>query len=179
MTIEKAMQRMFWRIQNGKFEPNENDLQSITFIAEWINREKQIRINQNRYFGKILIYTLMREIDFFEDSNLAEVKIHDILNHPINYWYDRFRLLCVTRELTINLEILGIDHITKIWDRNKDNNGYLDVEKIQQEGKESDRLLNENKEALIKSINLWSQKEVNDKLNNFISELLNEYGNMP
>lgn len=179
MNLQKAFQRLEWRFSKGKFEPNQNDVDALQFIADWINREKEERINQNRYFGKIVIYCLLREIDYFRDIHFAEKKLHDILSRPLEYWYDRVRLSFLIKEFEEAKEVLGIEEFVDIWDKHKDEKGYFDRTKIDPQIEANINLLKENKGLLEKSLDSFNQKEINAKLNHFITELLNEYGNKP
>lgn len=179
MNIDKAFQRLSWRLSSGKFEPNQNDVDALTFLADWVNREKEEKINQNRYFGKMVIYTLIREIEWLKDTKMAESKIHHVLKMPLAYWYDRYRMQRVMRDFQETMDVLGIEHFYAIWDKHKDENGYFDMAKIKPETVSNDELFNRHKSELEKSLTRWEQPEVTTALNHMLSELLNEYGNMP
>lgn len=179
MNLQKAFQRLEWRFSKGNFTPNQNDADALQFLADWVNREKSDRLNQNRYFGKMVIYCLMREIDFFKDVKLAEKKLNEILELPIEYWYDRYRLQRVMRDFQDTMDVLNITHFTEVWDKHKDDKGYFDMEAIRTETAENDALMKENKDLLIQSLTRWKQKEINGILNLFITELLNEHGDKP
>jgi hypothetical protein len=179
MNLQKAFQRFEWRLSNGKFEPNQGDIDALQFIAEWVNWEKEVRVNENRYFGKIVIYCLLREMDYFGDIHLAETKIHDVLKKPIEYWYDRVRLIILLKEFEDSKSVLGIKEFVELWDNAKDESGFVDRFRLDPQIQANLELLQMNAEPLKKSLDSWKQKEINDKLNNFISDLLNEYGTKP
>ncbi|KGO88074.1 hypothetical protein Q765_03185 [Flavobacterium rivuli WB 3.3-2 = DSM 21788] len=177
--IINNIQRLNWRMVSKKaFMPNEDDKAALKGIVEWIDREKENRINNNRYFAKIVIYCLMREIDFFGNMHFAERKIHQVLKFPAVYWYDRFRLQRIMRDFQQSKEVLGIEDISEIWDRNTSENGYLDMDKIKAEWSESKKLTKEHQSILLKSLDSWQQPDINNRLNHFVTELLNEYGNL-
>lgn len=176
MTIIQAIKRLSFTTANSN-KCNDGDVDALNVIIEWVNKEKETRINENRYFGKMIIYTYLRELDHFQDSNLAERKIHDILERPLEYWYDRVRLNFIMRELEITYGVLGFENIAEIWDNHKSNNGYFNMDAIRTDVLESNDILKKNKEEVIKSLLTWPQQEINAKMNLFITELLNEHGN--
>lgn len=177
--LKSAFQRLTWRFTSGKFEPNQNDLDALKTIADWVNREKEERINQNRYFGKLVVYCLMREIEYFNDTNLAEKKLHEVLNFPLAYWFDRYRLQRIMRDFQETKEVLNIQEFSEIWDKHKDEKGYFNTEAIRAENLSNYTLISEHKDLLLQSLTRWEQKEINIVLTDFITELLNEYGNTP
>jgi hypothetical protein len=178
MNLIQAIKRLSFTTSNGN-RSNGGDVDALNVIIQWINKEKEKRINENRYFGKLVIYTLMRELDHFEDINLAERKINDILERPLEYWYDRLRLNFVSRELSLTYNILGIENIAEIWDKHKGKDNYFDMDMIRYDIHEREILIKNNKEEIIKSLLTWPQSEINAKMNIFITELLNEHGNKP
>lgn len=178
MNLIQAIKRLSFTTSNGN-KANDSDVDALNVIIQWINNEKEKRINENRYFGKMVIYTYLRELDHFQDSNLAERKIHDILERPLEYWYDRIRLNFIMRELEITYGVLGFENTAEIWDKHKGNNSYFNMDSIRTDVLESNEVLKKNKDELIKSLLTWPQKEINAKMNLFITELLNEHGNKP
>lgn len=179
MNLQKAFRRISWRFSNGTFTPNQNDVDALKFIADWVNREKEESINRNRHFGKLAVYCLMREIEFFDNIHFAERKLHDVLENPLEYWYDRYRLLRIMRDFKESKEILGIDEFPAIWDKLKDSDGKVDIDAKNQVLSDNYRMIEDNREVLKKSLDSWNQSEINKMLNHFITELLNEYGNKP
>ena len=178
MTIIQAIKRLSFTTSNGN-KCNDGDVDALNTIIEWVNKEKETRINDNKYFGKLVIYTLLRELDYFEDINLAERKVNDILERSLAYWYDRIRLNFVTRELELTYKILGIENVAEVWDKHKGIDGYFDMDMIRYDAHESEVLIKNHKEEIIKSLLTWPQQEINAKFNVFISELLTEHGNKP
>lgn len=176
MNLIQAIKRLSFTISNGN-KSNDVDVDALNIIIEWVNKEKEKRINENRYFGKLVIYTYLRELDYFQDANLAERKIHDILQKPLEYWYDRIRLNFIMRELEITYGILGFENTSEIWDKNKDDEGYFDMHQIRVDAHNSHKLIEENKDVIEETLRSWSQNEINAKMNIFITELLTEYGN--
>lgn len=178
MNILKDIGRLSWRFGTKKaFLPNQEDINALNSIITWVNREKEQRINENRYFGKLAIYCLMREIEHFKDTKMAERKLHNILELPLEYWYDRFRLLRVMRDFNETKEMLNIQDVVEIWDKHKGPDGYLDMEAMRKDAAENKKLMAEHQDVLLQSLTRWEQSEINGALNYFISELLNEHGN--
>ena len=52
MTIEKTFEWLFKRMQNPTIKPCAFDIECLTFLAEWVNREKQTNKQQNILFAK-------------------------------------------------------------------------------------------------------------------------------
>lgn len=179
MTITKAINHLIWRFTDGGIKATPNDLNSLKAIATYLNNKTEDNINENRYFSKITIYTLLREIEYFGDTESAERKINEILEHPLEYWYDRVRLMFILKEFELTKEMFDIKDIPEIWDKNKDENGYFDMTKIREDAATNKELIFKHQKELCKSLDSWDQNEINKKLNFFINELLNQYGNKP
>jgi len=178
--IAKHIQRISWRFTTKKpFLPDKEDKAALNEIIKWVNREKDERYNKQNVFAKLSIYALMREIDYFGDIHFAERQIHDVLKMPLVYWLDRFRLMQIMRSFADTKQMLGIEDISDIWDRNKNLDGYLDVEKLKLDATVIKNLEIENKGNLFKSLDSWQQEEINKKMKYFITELLNEYADKP
>ena len=109
--IEKAIQRISWRFTSDKpFKPNENDIESVNCLIDWINRQTSETINNNQLFAKLYIYHLNQTIRYFQTTIFEDIPQKDlskILDLPLKNFYIAFH-----KELHSNL-------ITKIVDNNK------------------------------------------------------------
>lgn len=167
MTIEKAMQRLFWRMGNGSFSPNQNDLEALTEVAKWINREKQREIQENTIFAKLYVYCFIYEIEFYKNIDLAQKRIHEILKQPITSRYNEFLKTLNNYELDVFRKSIGL----------KDKHP---LERSPEEDLEQDAIILNNKDNLEKYfLGVWDYSEISENLNNQITEAINNYKNLP
>lgn len=161
LTIEKAMNRLFWRFGNGQFKPNQSDLDALTFMAEWINREKERELIENTIFGKIYTYCFMREIEVTQELRHSQETLHSILKEPLDKQYDVFLKKLNYIECNKFRKSLGLtDFMNNIA--------------------EEDRIIRENKEDFEKYfMGVWNKEQITQALNNQITEAINRYKNLP
>jgi len=160
-TIEKAINRLFWRFQNGKFEPNVNDIAALTFLAEWVNREKKKELVENTIFGKIYTYCFMREIEVTKDLKHSQQTLNELLKIPLELQYETFRR--------------NLNHIE--CNKFRKSIGLCD---FMENREEEQKLINENKEDVEKYFKgIWSFDQIKQALNNQITEAINRYKNLP
>jgi len=167
MTLESCIQRIFWRLGNGNFTPNQKDVDAMTQITEWINREKEIELDNNRLFAKIYTYCFMHEIQFYKDIDFAQKKMHELLQQDISDHYDLFSKRL--NELKLNL------YKKKIGLSDKHPQLMSDEEKSKEE-----ELISANQSELSKYfIGIYSDDKIYKSLNNQITEAINNYKNYP
>lgn len=167
MTIEKAMQRLFWRMGNGQFTPNKNDFDALKEVAEWINREKQRELQENTIFAKMYVYCFIHEIEFYKDIDIAQKRIHDILKQPITIRYNEFLKTINNHELDKFRKSIGL----------KDKHP---LERTAEEDLEQNSIISNNSELLEKYfLGVWDYTESSESLNNQITEAINNYKNLP
>lgn len=166
MTIEKAMQRIVWRVSNGNHTPNQNDVEAVTIVAEWINRQKTQEIQQNRLFAKMYVYCFIHELQFYQDLKFAQKKLHEILKTPVIDLYGQFKDKLNFVEYNSLLKSLGFSNLHTL------------LTKKEQEQKEA-VLTQENKEVIQKYLfGIWTPEKIETGLNNQISEAINHYKNL-
>lgn len=169
MTIEKAFNRLIWRYRTEnndyvQYKPNANDVEALKFIAEWVNREKEIDIQENTIFAKMYVYCFIHELEFYKDIKFAQRKLHEVLHIPLPELYKRF--LKQLNEFELN-QFMKSKALDKNW---------ISPEKLQDQG----RTTEENAENLKNLfIGKWSKEQVDRSLNNQISEAINKYKNLP
>jgi hypothetical protein len=166
MTIEKAMQRIVWRVSNGTHTPNQNDVDAVTIVAEWMNRQKAQELQQNRLFAKMYVYCFIHELDFYKDLKFAQRKLHEILKTPLSQLYEQFKNKLNLIELNALKKSLGFCNLHPLL-----------MSKEQNE-KEAD-LIKENSELIQKYVfGIWTSERIEKGLNNQISEAINHYKNL-
>lgn len=161
LTIEKAMNRLFWRFGNGQFKPNQADLDSLTFMAEWINREKKRELEENTIFGKIYTYCFMREIEVTKDLKHSQQTLNELLKIPLELQYETFRR---------NLNHIECNKFRK----------HIGLSDFMENREREQKIIEENKQDVEKYFKgIWSFEQVKQALNNQITEAINRYKNLP
>lgn len=167
MTIEKAFQRLSWRFSSGQFTPNQNDVDALKFLAEWVNREKESELQQHSIFAKMYVYSFIHELAFYKDLEFAQKKLHEILNQPLRDRYDEFTQRLNALENEKYQKSIGIKqtHPALI----SDDDRAKEMEIIRQNQQDVAKYL----------IGIWSAEKVDQSLNNQITEAINRYKNLP
>jgi hypothetical protein len=166
MTIEKAMQRIVWRVSNGNYTPNQNDVEAVTALSEWINRQKTEEIQKNRIFAKMYVYCFINELQFYQDIKFAQKKLHEILKTPVVELYENFKNKYNAVELNNFKKSLGFSNLHPL------------ATSKEQSQKEAD-LIKENHEVIQKYVlGIWTTEKIQNGLNNQISEAINNYKNL-
>jgi len=166
MTIEKALQRIVWRVSNGAHTPNQNDVEAVTVVAEWINRQKAQELQQNRLFAKMYVYCFIHELEFYKDLKFAQRKLHEILKTSLRQLYSDFKDKLNIIELNALKKSLGFCNLHPL---------IMTDEQIK---KEAD-LIAENTEAIQKYVfGIWTSEKIENGLNSQISEAINNYKNL-
>jgi hypothetical protein len=166
MTIEKNIERMFWRFSNGAFTPNQNDVKAITEITEWINRQKEKSIHEQYLFAKLYCHVFIQEIDYYKDTKFAERKIHEYLKMPIIQHYELFHKKMNEYEFNRFLRSIGINdkHPMFATDEEQENERHL---------------MKKHEIDFVKHLNgVWDYEKIEKGLNNQISEAINNFKNL-
>jgi hypothetical protein len=174
--IEKAMEQMAYRLQNGKYEPNQNDLDAFKFMAEWINREKAKEITQNILFAKLFCHTFAQEVEYYKgDFKFAQAIIHEYLKHPIEFYYDKFVKKindCASNQF---IGSLGNQHTSLGYKMGVEQIGYSEDDK-----KVNSKIILDNQIEIEKHfLGIYEEDKVYASLNNTITEFINKYKNLP
>lgn len=166
MTIEKAMQRIVWRVSNGNHTPNQNDVEAVTVVAEWINRQKTQEIQQNRLFAKMYVYCFINELQFYQDIKFAQRKLHEILKTPVIELYGQFKDKLNNVEYNSFLKSLGFSNLHTLLTK--------------KEQKQNEAVLTQENNELIQKylFGIWTPEKIETGLNNQISEAINRYKNL-
>lgn len=121
--IEKAIQRIAWRFTTDKsFKPNENDIDSVNCLIDWINRQTSETIKNNQLFAKLYIYHLNQSIRYFQTTVFEDIPQKDLsklLDLPLKNFYIAFH-----KELHSNL-------ISKVVEDNEGRK-VIDVKELEE-----------------------------------------------
>jgi hypothetical protein len=167
MNIEKALNRIQWRMTNEKFTPNEKDKEATDFLTNWIKQQKETEIKENLLFGKLFVRSLIIELVYWGCVKTSCRKIQEDMELPINYFYEKLKDTLNSQELEAFKKAIGYNM----------NHPQLRTQEQEQHNK---KLIIKHREQFEKHAKgLWSDMEVYGSLNNQITEILNKYKNKP
>lgn len=83
MTVNKAMQRMAWRLGSGKpYQPNQTDADAYNTIASYIEEKQKRTIIDNQLFGKLYIYLYGEFVNYYNttaENNIPQNELNRLL----------------------------------------------------------------------------------------------------
>ena len=89
--LKKAFNRLYWRFGNQKeFKPNQNDLDAVNTIADFVNTAIKDEVDNNKPYVKVYIHLLKVYLNHYKDIQVAQRKVHQILDMPLEYQYKEF-----------------------------------------------------------------------------------------
>ena len=92
--IDKAFNRLGWRFTSSKpFSPNDNDIDALNCIINWVNRQTSQTIKNNQLFAKLYIYHLNQTIRYFESTvfnDIPQKDLNRLLDLPLANFYNAF-----------------------------------------------------------------------------------------
>jgi len=162
MTIEKSLQRIHWRVSKGdSYKPNENDIEAINFMVEWVNNQKEKTIQQNRLFAKIYAYALIQELEFYKDIEFASNNLCNVLSSPLELLYKKFQASFNRMKLNEFRRSVGLSEKHCLLINEEDT-------------AKEDEIIRQHQDVFIK---LMEGIDTDDQLNNQITECINKYKN--
>lgn len=171
VNFESSFNRLVWRFKNSnvkvnesKFVINDNDIESVDFLINWINNQKNETLKENAMFAKLVCYCLKHEINFYKgDVKMAVKKIEEQLKIPIQYHYSEIHETLNRHELINYMDEIGV--VTK-----------HPLLRTESENIANAKIFKENNPEITKKIfGTWSVDNVYKSLNNTITELINKY----
>lgn len=164
--IEKAFSQMSYRLEHGRYEPNQDDLDAYTFLANWVMESKKQALKNDVLFAKLFCRVFAQEVHFYKgDFKLAQNTMHDYLKHPIEFYYDRF-----TNEVN---DVLMNSYISNLGITSKHPATLTKDEKDVENELLKDDAIMDYFEGILK------EDKVYKSLNNVITEFCNKYKNLP
>jgi hypothetical protein len=157
MTIEKTFDWLFKRFQSPNIKPCKFDFDCLTFLAEWVNREKKTNKQQNILFAKLYCYVFIQEIQHYKDIEFAQKSMNDILQLDLYSHYVKFKDRLNDVEFNKYLISIGIDPEKRFFD-------------------DSDKL--KEAENFFDNLNKWNIDQVEKSLNAQITESINRFDNL-
>jgi hypothetical protein len=164
--IEKAIDQFVYRLQHGKYEPNQSDVEALNFIVDWINREKEKNLKENTLFAKMFIHVFTQEVNYYKgDFKLSQKKIADYLEMPIEQHYEMF---------TKSINDLAMNNYTEILGLSNNHPKTLTDEEILFK----EKVIKENQTEMLKYLNgVFEEEPTRKSLNNTITEFINRFKN--
>lgn len=173
--IQKALNRITWRFKNpqikineSKITINEEDINAIDFLINWIEQQKKETIKENILFAKIFCYAFKNELIYYNgDPKHSQKKIIEILTLPIEHHYDEIHKILNMFELYNYSKEVGISQKHPLLKTEEEIKIDLDI------FKSKDPMM------LKKILGYWTEKSVYKALNNQITECINRFKNKP
>lgn len=164
--IEQAFAQMSYRLENGKYEPKQIDLEAYSFLANWVMEHKKQALRNDVLFAKLFCRVFAQEVHFYKgDFKLAQKTMHHYLKHPIEFYYEKF-----TQEVN---DVLMNKYITDIGMTQKHPALLTDKERELENELLKDKMIMDFFEGILK------EDKVFISLNNTITEYINKYKNLP
>jgi DNA modification methylase len=161
MTIDKSFEWLFKRFQSKNIKPCQFDVDCMTFLAEWVNRQKEINKQHNVLFAKLYCYVFIQEINHYKDIPFAQKSMNDILKLPLDLHYQKFTQALNDIEFNKYLFSKGINPESKHYIEYPD-----EIEKLKECG------------DFLKNVNKWTLEEVTKSLDAQITESINRFNNL-
>lgn len=164
--IEQAFAQMSYRLENGKYEPKQIDLDAYSYLANWVMESKKQALKKDILFAKLFCRVFAQEVDFYKgDFKFAQKSMHDYLKHPIEFYYEKFTK--EVNDVLMNKYIadLGISKKHPALMSNKER-------ELENELLKNDTIM-DYFEGILK------EDKVFISLNNTITEYINKYKNQP
>lgn len=93
MNIEKSVKRIAWRFQNG-WKPNQNDIDALNDIIDFVNQKQKDQINENQLFAKMYVHIYGEYLKFYKATvfdKAPEMELCKILDTPLSEIIESFR----------------------------------------------------------------------------------------
>lgn len=172
MNIEKAVNRIKWRIESKKWISNHNDIEALNEIVKYVNQKESKQFNDNELFAKLYIHNWIQFIDKFKSDVYDELPIkefHKLLENPLSVFVQRFTERLNDIELENLYDNIGLskEHPSVIPAEVKDKEMKLLTEALKDE---------ENMKKLFRKS--WDEELVLDIIKNQVNHFVNTYTNV-
>ena len=165
-TLEANINRLFWRMGNGKFEPNDKDVKALTEVTEWINRQKEQEIKTNQLFAKLYVKAFFEDIEKYGDAKFAQYSLHSHLRKPLETIFKEFETNLNDYEFKMFCDKMGIEL-----------GQHPALEPEEKKEKEME-IVKANEADFLKLVNgKWDSDKITKALNNQITEAINNFKN--
>lgn len=163
MTLKESIDRLYWRLKNGTWRPNQTDVDAVNELVTYVNNSKKKDIKENILFTKMYVMMFTIYTDKYKDPNFAQIQLHKELNKSTIQHYQNYHNVLNTIEFEKFCDILNleVDFLKPITEETK---------------KEETKIILENQDVFLKHVQgLWDFDKVRIKLNDQVSEAYNKY----
>jgi len=168
--LQTALQRFEWRLTNGTFTPNQNDLEAFKVLAQWIIDQKKQALNHHYAFQKLYAMHLYHKMLHTHDVKEANKQIVQELKISASQHYNR--LLNHLNQIELDKLMKSLEIQPKIQYKQELKATYI-TEAQKQKNK---KIMEQNKELLNQYLNgIWDEHDFYDRLDNQITEALNRF----
>jgi hypothetical protein len=105
MKVKEALNRLLYTIKNQN-KPNATDAEAFNKIAWFVNESIETNPNKNICFAKLYIYNLIHYIKYYQSIDIAQEKLHQVLDLDIESLY---------------VDLMKELNNTELWDLIKNN----------------------------------------------------------
>lgn len=163
MNIEKSVNRIKWRIENGGWKSNQKDVDSLNEIVKYVNAKETEQFDNNELFAKLYIH-LFSELRKKYENPIKE--LHNLLKYPLGVHIQNLTSEFNNKELENFFDELKFSkkHPATISKEIKDKETDVLQEAVKDKRNE-DRLFG----------NVWKPELVREIILNQINTFLNKY----
>jgi hypothetical protein len=86
MKVKDALQRLGFTISKQN-KPNETDAEAFNKLLWFVNESIEQNPNRNICFAKLYIYNLMHYVKYYQSIDIAQEKLHQVLDLDIESLY--------------------------------------------------------------------------------------------
>ena len=86
MKVKEALQRLGFTISKQN-KPNETDAEAFNKLLWFVNESIEQNPNKNICFAKLYIYNLIHYIKYYQSIDVAQEKLHQVLDLDIDSLY--------------------------------------------------------------------------------------------
>jgi hypothetical protein len=86
MKVKEALSRLAFTIQKQN-KPNATDVEAFNKILWFVNESIEMNPNRNICFAKLYIYNLIHYLKYYQSIDIAQQKLHQVLDLDIESLY--------------------------------------------------------------------------------------------
>jgi hypothetical protein len=98
MKVKEALTRLAFTIQKQN-KPNATDAEAFNKILWFVNESIEQNPNRNICFAKLYIWFFLHNIKAYQSLDMAQKRVHDVLDMPIDLLYEMLTLELNTMDL--------------------------------------------------------------------------------
>jgi hypothetical protein len=98
MKVKEALTRLAFTIQKQN-KPNATDAEAFNKILWFVNESIEQNPNRNICFAKLYIWFFLHNIKAYQSLDMAQKRVHDVLDMPIDLLYEMLALELNTMDL--------------------------------------------------------------------------------